>query len=480
MLYKLSDNAFIRQFTFAGYITNHLTKHDRVYDKIGGVFLSAINRTPQAVDQILDKIYTQFINVEKDIVRADLIEFLQNLQNEKFIITGETPEEVLKKDIRFSYKMENPKTMVFDYSQKESKGITEETSKYFYEYFRENPTPFGAQIELTSRCNERCVHCYIPHELKINDLPTDKIIALLDELHGLGTLGLTLSGGEMLMHEGVTEILRHARKKDFMISILSNLTLLSDLVISVIKEVNVSLVQVSLYSMVPEEHDFITKLPGSHKKTLNSIERLIAADIPVQISCPVMKTNIDSYKNVLKWAYDHKIKANTDFIMMAKSNFATDNLDNRISIDQTEKLIKDIIEVNENYRTILDTEPRSKDIEAFAKLPICGAGVDNVCIAADGNIYPCSGWQGYSLGNIHEQTIKDIWENSAKIKKLRTITNASFPECLKCEAVDYCSMCMVRNFNENNGDMFKVSKHFCEAAFLNKRLVENYKNKKTV
>jgi radical SAM protein with 4Fe4S-binding SPASM domain len=402
---------------------------------------------------------------------------LQNLEKEKFIITGVSFEEVLKNEIRFSYNMENPKTMVFDYSQKESKGITEETSKYFYEYFRENPTPFGAQIEITSRCNERCIHCYIPHEKKINDLPTGKIINLLDELYEMGTLGLTLSGGEMLMHEGIIEILKYARKKDFVITILSNLTLLSDSVISVIKGVNVNQIQVSLYSMDPNEHDFITKLPGSHKKTLNSIERLVLADIPVQISCPVMKTNIDSYRDVLRWAYEHKMKAYTDYIMMARSDFSTNNLEHRISIEQTEKLIKDIIDVDEDYRTILEAEPKSKDIEAFAKMPVCGVGVDNVCIAADGNIYPCSGWQGYSLGNVHVQTIKDIWNNSERIKMLRSITNSSFPECLKCAARDYCAMCMVRNFNENKGDMFKVSKHFCEAAFVNKRVVEDYKNK---
>ena len=38
-------------------------------------------------------------------------------------------------------------------------------------------------------------------------------------------------------------------------------------------------------------------------------------------------------------------------------------------------------------------------------------------------------------------------------------------------------MCLVRNYNESNGDMFKVNKHFCDVAFLNKRLVEEYQEK---
>ena len=37
-------------------------------------------------------------------------------------------------------------------------------------------------------------------------------------------------------------------------------------------------------------------------------------------------------------------------------------------------------------------------------------------------------------------------------------------------------MCLERNSNENNGDMYKIGKHFCNVAFLLKRLHEEYKN----
>lgn len=53
-----------------------------------------------------------------------------------------------------------------------------------------------------------------------------------------------------------------------------------------------------------------------------------------------------------------------------------------------------------------------------------------------------------------------------------------FPKCLTCEARDYCAMCLVRNYNESGGDMFKTNQHFCDVAFLNKRLVEEWKEKK--
>ena len=45
--------------------------------------------------------------------------------------------------------------------------------------------------------------------------------------------------------------------------------------------------------MNPEIHDKITTVKGSFEKTKAAIEKLVAADVPVQISCPLMKANKD-------------------------------------------------------------------------------------------------------------------------------------------------------------------------------------------
>ena len=76
------------------------------------------------------------------------------------------------------------------------------------------------------------------------------------------------------------------------------------------------------------------------------------------------------------------------------------------------------------------------------------------------------------LGNVYKQPLQEIWENSEKVKELRKITQEDFPECLTCEARDFCARCLVRNYNESNGDIFKINRHFCDVAFLTKRLVE--------
>ena len=54
--------------------------------------------------------------------------------------------------------------------------------------------------------------------------------------------------------------------------------------------------------MNPETHDFITTIKGSFLKTKAAIELLVQNDIPVQISCPVMKANKHDYIDIINYA----------------------------------------------------------------------------------------------------------------------------------------------------------------------------------
>lgn len=482
MLIRQTKDSFIRRFANIGYITNQLTKHDLNYNETGADFLEQIGREPKEIDAIVHELLPLYQDISFEELKADFVEFVADLEKQGFIVSGSTSEELDSKEPSFNYQMANPKTELYDFTNPDKKEVLTESAEFFYEEFHKVPQIFGLQIEVTARCNERCIHCYIPNAKKDDgeDMNLNTILRVMDEAKEMGTLQVTLSGGELFMHKEIASILRHARKNDFSISILSNLTLLKPHHVTLLKEINPSIVQVSLYSMKTEEHDAITLVKGSFDKTKNAIEQLVEADIPVQISCPVMKLNRKSYKDVLVYANKLRTKAQTDFIMMAQADHDVNNLAQRISLDETAELLTDMLKFDQDYLdTTLQQEPKSLNIEKYKKSPVCGVGVDNICITANGDYYPCAGWQGMILGNAYKQSLKDIWENSEQIKELRKVTNASFPECIVCEAKDYCAMCLVRNYNENNGDMFKITKHFCDVAFLNKKMVEDYFKEKS-
>src|SRR3974390_1308055 len=81
--------------------------------------------------------------------------------------------------------------------------------------------PLSVQLDLTYRCNERCVHCYLDHD-DHGELTTAEVKGLLDQMAEAGVFYLTISGGEFLMRRYFFEILEHARKRTFCIKLKTN------------------------------------------------------------------------------------------------------------------------------------------------------------------------------------------------------------------------------------------------------------------
>ena len=478
MFYRQKFDTFIRRYEDVGYITSKSNFGDRVVDSAGAVFLCALSRKGQGLEELADKIAPSFIGVDIETLKNDIADFYAMLEDDGFIASGETDKELDKKDTRFSYSAIEPKTIKNDFTPI-VKRAEKTTQEFLEEHFKGKPHLTSFQIELTSRCNERCVHCYIPHENKINDMEPSLFFDTLDKCRDMGVLNITLSGGEPMLHKNFCEFLRKAKDYDFSINILSNLTLLNDEIIAEMKANRLSSVQVSLYSMKPEIHDAITQVSGSFEKTRAAILRLIENDIPMQISCPTMKQNKNCYAEVLNWAHDHKLRAVSDYIIMARYDRTIGNLDNRLSLDEVEKVINDVIENDIEYQEeILNNDIEKAEDRDISNDIVCGVCIDSLCMIANGNIYPCAGWQDYVCGNLLEQSLSEIWENSPKVKYLRALRKKDFPMCLSCPDKNFCAMCMVRNANEDlSGDPLKINRHFCDVAALNRKIVTEWKNK---
>lgn len=483
MLYRQKKDTFIRNYDGVGYITSTGIFNDLCTNESGTVFLCALKRTPQTLDQLVDVIMPQFEGVDRATILNDAKDFYDGLVEDGFITKAETEEELKKLDVGFTYNSVQPKTIKEDFKPTIQRADTD-TQDYLEKHFDGKPHLTSFQIELTSKCNERCVHCYIPHKFKLYNITDDLYYSTLEQLSKMGVLSVTLSGGECMCHPKFKEYLRAAKNYDFYVNILSNLTLLDDEIIEIMKEGNVSSVQTSLYSMIPEHHDAITQLPGSFYKTRDAILKMIENDLPLQVSCPTMKGNKDDFNDVMNWCHEHKIRAQTDYIMMAEYNHDTENLANRLSVEEAGKVIEDIMKNDIDYqRAILkpDFLEQCNQNQFNPERRLCGVGISTCCMVSNGNVYPCAGWQEMVLGNLNETPLKEIWENSEKIKWLRSLKMKDMGggECCNCDKAAFCAPCMVRNANESpTGDPLEINRHFCAVAAKNKQIVLDWRNAK--
>lgn len=79
---------------------------------------------------------------------------------------------------------------------------------------------YMARIELTTKCNFKCKHCFIEDYSK-KGLSTEEIFKLLDNLRKFGVYIVEFTGGEIFTRPDVMEILRYARKLKFNVAILT-------------------------------------------------------------------------------------------------------------------------------------------------------------------------------------------------------------------------------------------------------------------
>lgn len=481
MYFKRKSETIFRDFGAFGYITDNrnfgyqqdnctsIDIGDKIVSQSGAVFLSVLGDKPQTLDDMTAAISSQFKNVDKKTIKNDAIEFYRLLEKDGFVMSGNTYQECVEKDICFTYKEIKPKDGIDACPRLRS--FQKDTQEYFEEYFKGEPLLTHLHLEIASACNERCVHCYIPHENKNSYIEPDLFYSIIEQSRKMNLLHLTISGGEPLMHEHFVDFLDKCNEYNFSINVLSNLTQLNNIILAAMKRNHLLCVQTSLYSMDPQIHDAITQVKGSFKKTISAILKLWENDIPMQISCPIMKQNVDCYTDVVDWGRAHNIKVGSDYVIIAKYNHMIDNLQYRLSAQDIKLLIQRQVVQAPQYLELLKNEAiNRRDINPDN--PICSVCHSSICIADNGDVYPCAGWQDYIVGNLRNTSLIDIWTHAEKVKYLRDLRKRDFPKCLRCPDKDFCTMCMVRNSNEHPfGDPLVVSDYFCDIARITKAVV---------
>src|SRR5215471_7278502 len=116
--------------------------------------------------------------------------------------------------------------------------------------------PLSVQLDLTYRCNERCVHCYLDHD-DHGEMTTSEIRAVLDQLADAGVFFLTFSGGEVFMRRDFLDLVEYARSLMFCVKVKTNAFMIGEKQAQRLHDLAVQDVQVSIYSHRPEVHDAI-------------------------------------------------------------------------------------------------------------------------------------------------------------------------------------------------------------------------------
>lgn len=323
------------------------------------------------------------------------------------------------------------------------------------DFYKRNNLPAELHIDLTDACTERCVHCYVSQEQ--NYLRFHLVEKVLREFREQQGLSVQLSGGECLLYPQFVQVCRLCRKLDLNFVVLSNLTRCDENIIEVLKETDPQFVNVSLYSMVPEEHDAITQIRGSWKRTMAAIDACQQAGIHIRLATPLLKANQNAYPALRKFAEEHHVHLIPDYEIIPMYNRNCSNLCHTCTPQEMESVLK----TDRRFWNCDTSNPRLPNDR------VCVIG-ERLFLNAKGQYYGCSGMNEFVIGDAERDTVSDVW-NSDMMRWLRGLKNKDFKSCINCEHSAFCKVCPAFNYNAT-GSLFETIPAKCALAEVKHRV----------
>ena len=317
--------------------------------------------------------------------------------------------------------------------------------------------PLSAHLDITWRCNERCVHCYLDHD-GTGEMSTAEIKDIIRQLSECGTFFLSVSGGEPLLRRDCFEILEYARSLSFTVKLKTNAVMIGLKEAERLKQMGIEQVQVSIYSHRHEIHDAITKLPGSLRRSLDAIRRLRALGLKVSITNVLMKQNSSDAKAVKQLAKELGVEFVIDPTITPKLDGDRSIVNLGISgqtlhdVFHTEEFVGDVGEFCAPISAVDDDV-----LEGYS----CSAGHTLAYISPFGDVYPCVQFP-MPCGNLRKQSFREIWWQSTALTELRSVHVRDLPTCSHCTHVAYCTRCPGLAYME--GNMRGPSSQDCEKS----------------
>ncbi|MCB2289468.1 radical SAM protein [Clostridium sp. CS001] len=291
-------------------------------------------------------------------------------------------------------------------------------------------------LEITSYCNQKCIHCFMGNELNKNKLDINSIRIIAKDLSEMGVKKVALTGGEPTLHPNFLEILDILNEFNFKIIILTNGLNISDEMITKFRQYNV-ITRIPLLGL-EKTHDRITGVSGAYKKCFNNINKLKNNSINLTITTTVMELN----KNEIEQIQDIADNLDLDFekgpifpIGEAKKNWEL------LVTKDYQDILSNCHDFDFNPgRSIYSDEHYVNVPSKIKKYVDCGTR--NIAITSSGYYVPCLLLRDsiFSMGSTYNKSIMHlVSEKNDNFRNLQDkMSTNNITPCNNCETRHIC------------------------------------------
>lgn len=328
--------------------------------------------------------------------------------------------------------------------------------------------PINANIFLTNKCNFKCLHCYVQSQKNIdaNALEIGRWKRIVDVLKEKGCISITFSGGEVLASDKFVELYKYAYDLNFCISLLTNISLLSEEHLKVFVRRKPQEIIITLYGTSNDTYSQFCGIQRGWEIVRDNILRLKSENINVKIQTVVNKINFNELKDMKKFADTNKISFTAFRTINCEIDGNVRPMQYQISTQQ-EILSFDILEDGDDFLKAVGRNTNMWN-SGYKR---CFAGLTNCYIDYKGNLFLCN-HSAEKRYNILELGFDNAWERIYGLRK-REIEKTN--ECSACRNRAYCGKCTptFRKIEKATGFPF----HECDKTEEIKRYLSESKRK---
>lgn len=306
------------------------------------------------------------------------------------------------------------------------------------------PRAKSAHIEVSHRCNEKCLHCFLSHaETSISFSEIASVVhfeTILEKLSSLEFIFLCLTGYEPLLNPQLPGLVAKARERKFFVRIKSNGLSLDRSLLKELRHAGVGVFDFSLYSANPEEHDRITQVPGSFEKTLAAMRLCKEIEIPFRIGV-VLFSPLPDIKRLVTLIKEFSVPSIIDPLVRDKFDRRGSIAQLALSHDEMKRYLKDLIAAG-----YLDPEKLSPQ-----DLRLCKIG-EGLYIDHQAKFRFCPVSQRH-LGSMLDTNAEEVIIRHAEEVRAKVVAERI---CNQCELAPFCHPCYELSWEET-GDLFACS-----------------------
>jgi 12,18-didecarboxysiroheme deacetylase len=316
----------------------------------------------------------------------------------------------------------------------------------------------------TRACNLKCIHCYAQADGGVapDELTTDEVFRVIDDLADFGAPVILFSGGEPLVRPDVFDLAAYAIDRGMRAVFSTNGTLITRAVADRLKGLGLSYVGISLDGL-EEAHDKFRRVPGSFRRALAAVDNCQAAGLKVGLRFTIFKDNAAEIPGIFDLLEDRQIPR-ICFYHLVYAGRGTDLIDQDLSPDETRATVDlildrtremfdrgfspEVLTVDNHadgpyiYLRLLGENP-ARAAEVLELLQMnegnsSGRGIG--CISWDGSVHADQFWRHHSFGNVRDRKFSEIWTdvNDPLMSKLKDKRPHLHGRCENCRWLDVC------------------------------------------